>query len=86
MAVDEENNITLEQATQTTKDSCEKYQKKKNTVVATLSIIKRTHRTKLEHGVTGLLEFLLYTGAIPRQPILLLNQGLGSLRPVRMQP
>jgi hypothetical protein len=29
MAVDEENNITLEQATQTTKDSCEKYQKKR---------------------------------------------------------
>ena len=30
-------------------------------MIATLAIIKRTHRTNLEHGITGLLELLLYT-------------------------
>jgi hypothetical protein len=64
MAVDGETSMTFEWATLTTLVG---NIKKKNTVVATLSIIKRTHRTKLEHGVTGLLEFLLYTGAIPRR-------------------
>ena len=60
MAAGRENDIPFEQATLTTFEGYVK-KTKKNTMVATLSIIKRTHRTNLEHGITGLLELLLYT-------------------------
>lgn len=60
MAAGRETDIPFEQATLTTFEGYVK-KTKKNAMVATLSIIKRTHRTNLEHGITGLLELLLYT-------------------------